>query len=100
MHLMCVCMCVCVCGVCFNLVKACGMWYLSFPDQGLTPQLLHWKLGILTTGWPGKSSKYTWKCHPPASLGKEVFGKQLQLSYSLLGRPMKYAFLPKHHVQK
>ena len=25
------------------------------PNQGRNPDLLHWKLGVLTTGLPGKS---------------------------------------------
>ena len=34
------------------LVAACGIW---FPDQGLNPGPLHWELGVLSTGPPGKS---------------------------------------------
>ena len=34
------------------LVAACRIY---FPDQGLTPGALHWELGVLTTGPPGKS---------------------------------------------
>ena len=30
----------------------CGMWD---PNQGSNPRPLHWKLGVLTTGPPGKS---------------------------------------------
>ena len=34
------------------LVAACG---IQFPDQGLNPSPLHWELGVLATGPPGKS---------------------------------------------
>ena len=34
------------------LVATCG---IKFPEQGLNPGLLHWKLGVLATGPPGKS---------------------------------------------
>ena len=35
----------------FFLVAACG---IEFPDQGLNPRPLHWELGALATGPPGK----------------------------------------------
>ena len=34
------------------LVATCG---IKFPEQGLNPGLLHWELGVLATGPPGKS---------------------------------------------
>ena len=34
------------------LVAACGIW---FPDQGSNPGPLHWELGALAPGPPGKS---------------------------------------------
>ena len=39
-------------AVCKFLVVACGIQY---PDQGSNLSLLHWDLGVLATGWPGKS---------------------------------------------
>ena len=35
-----------------SLVVACG---IQFPGKGLNPGPLHWKLGVWTTGPPGKS---------------------------------------------
>ena len=34
-----------------------GIWHVGsqFPDQGLNLSSLQWKLGVLTTGLPGKS---------------------------------------------
>ena len=41
----------------FNLLAAlCGMWHLSSPEKGPNPCPLPWKLWVLTTGQPGKSS--------------------------------------------
>lgn len=37
---------------CELLAAAWGIW---FPNQGLNPSLLHWELGVLATGPPGKS---------------------------------------------
>ena len=31
---------------------------ILFPDQGLNPGPLHWELGVLATGPPGKSLKF------------------------------------------
>ena len=38
------------------LATPLGMW--NFPDQGSNPCPLQWKHGVLTTGPPGKSTKY------------------------------------------
>ena len=47
-----------------SLVAACRLlvghvdqpsWLVQFLDQGLNPGPLHWDLGVLTTGSPGKS---------------------------------------------
>ena len=38
--------------LCQVLVAAHG---IQFPDQGLNPSPLHWELGVLATGPPGKS---------------------------------------------
>ena len=37
------------------LAVPCSMWSLKFPNQGSNPGSLHWNLGILTIGLPGKS---------------------------------------------
>ena len=44
------------------LAAACGIW---FPDQGLNPGPLHWKLGVSATGPPGKCPLYSsvYSCH-------------------------------------
>ena len=34
---------------------------LSSLDQGSNPRLLQWKRGVLTTGPPGESHKYSFK---------------------------------------
>ena len=38
---------------------SCGMW-IQFPDQGWKPGSLHWELGILATGPPGRCLKMIW----------------------------------------
>ena len=48
---------VAVCGNFFSSgmgtsVAACGVY---FPDQRSSPGPLHWEIGVLTTGLPGKS---------------------------------------------
>ena len=40
----------------FFLAVPCSMWDLKFHSQGVNPQPLYWKLRVLTTGPPGKSS--------------------------------------------
>ena len=44
------------------LSTPCGMWDLSL-SPGIEPTSLHWKPGVLTTGWPGKNA-FRWflKC--------------------------------------
>ena len=37
------------------LAKLCSMWDSQFPNQGLNPHSLLWKLSVLTTESPGKS---------------------------------------------
>ena len=41
---------------CNLLAALCGMWHLSSLKKGPNPCPLPWKLGVLTTGQPGKSS--------------------------------------------
>ena len=39
----------------FFFFSSCCMWNLQLPDQGSNLGLLHWELGVLVTGPPGKS---------------------------------------------
>ena len=72
----------------FFFLAACG---ISVPWPGVDPCPLHWKHGVLTTGPPGKSSKYFWeRVHlsqellPLKSPWKNRFGFLSAISWSLL----------------
>ena len=41
-----------ICSTGDLLAVTCGIW---FPDQGSNSNSLHWELGVLATGPPGKS---------------------------------------------
>ena len=44
----------------FSFKFGCIMWHVEsqFPDQGSNPWPLYWKLGVLTSGLPGKSLEF------------------------------------------
>ena len=72
----------------FFFLAACG---ILVPWPGIDPCPLHWKHGVLTTGPPGKSSKYFWeRVHLSQELlplkwpWKNQFGFLSVISWSLL----------------
>ena len=56
-----ICICKLLCAlnifyfILFFLAVLCGMWDLSFSDQGSNSRPLQWNCGVLTTGPPGRS---------------------------------------------